>query len=174
MAVVCLPAGGLLALLALLMPWISVDMGLLGELGVMEAEAVPGIRIPLLVREAGERPLIQAGRAAQEVFAGRLDLAAARILFGARYEERWAPLVWLPTGWCLGALLLLRLRRPRRIAPLVALLSTGLFIGGSAVLLDLTGALSRAAGGDLALHAGIPATLLALLLTAAGAAARRR
>ena len=155
------------------MPWIAIEGGLLDFLGLIPSAPVSGYRIPALVREAGGHPLLQGGAAANEIFMGRFDLATARILFGERYEAKWAPIVLLPVVFCLVSMILL-LRFPQFTAlrkPLTA--SAVLLFGGcAAAALRLSGEATASSllTPSLVVHDGVWMTVLGAGLTATGAA----
>ena len=170
-ACACLVLGACAGIFGLFMPWIAIDAGILSLLGIVPDDPVDGYRIPALVSEAGGHPLLQGGAALSELLSGRLDLAAARLLFGERYEEEWAPIVLLPAVWCIVALLLLRFHRFALLRKLIAVMGVFIFVGTLAVAFRLSGeaAASSLLQPTLQVFDGLWVTVGGSGLSAAGA-----
>jgi len=170
LATLLLISAALAAVLALFMPWISVRGGFFALGGLIPVEPVAGYRIPALVREASDDPLVQGALATKELLDGRLDRFTARLLFGERYEEKWAPVVVAPALLALLATLTLRFRPPRLL--LYALTAVGLVLTGGFLAAHLHIAAVAESGSlfspVLILHAGVPVTIGACAATTLG------
>ncbi len=163
--------GAFLAIGGLFLPWVEVDAD--GPLPVLarglsaagllpDTEAVFGYEIPGLVRDAAASPLVRAGRTAGELVSGRMDRAAACVLFGDEGTGDQALLVLGPAA--LGALNLLRLRfRARQLAALFAAADAAAFAAALVVAIRIPGASEDV---SLTILAGIPVTLAGLLILA--------
>lgn len=164
---------GLVAAVAgLVLPWAELDPSAygffrdaLGDLGLIPQAGQPvrGYEIPWRIREETGRAGVAAALIARDLGRGRMDRAAARALFGERMEVSWAPIVLLPAALgMLQMLLALALRHPATLLwawlALIDLTATGAFALGYFRALDTD------TGTPLIIHAGVPVTLIALVL----------
>lgn len=157
----------------LFLPWIEIDgdrpfpgaAGVLDALGVRPAsEPVSGWEILDISIRTGSDPVLRASLAVSELLAGRPERAAARALFGDRYEEKHAWIVLLPAVLALLHVPLLRRSSSRAWRPLAAGIDSGTLIVATVAVAKIPGA-----GGSvpLAVLAGLPVTILGLLAMAA-------
>lgn len=167
-----LAAGLALGVGSLFLPWIAFDPSrppaivgsALAAVGALpDADPVAGYELPFLAREGSTHPVTRTSLALLELAGGRPDRAAARTLFGDRFEEDLAWFVFAPAALALAHLLLWRRTAGR---PLAAILGAG--DAAAAVYgLRIAAAIPQATGSlALEVRCGIPFTLLGLALLA--------